>query len=99
MSPKDFETYGRIQKKLYPLVKPNLSVFNQNELEVMDNICSELAESSATKISEYSHEELGWIFANPFEEIPFEAFLLTNDIEITEDDYLWAEQIIGKSKT
>jgi len=92
------DTFGRPQIKLLPKIASDINCFSSEEKETINKICHELKNESATKISEYSHTELGWIFAKQNEEIPFYAFLLTNDTNITEDDYLWAETIASGLK-
>ena len=59
-------------------VKPDMSLFSTNELEVMKKVCLKFQDCSSRDLSKISHEEIAWINHHEHHEtIPFiEAFEL-----------------------
>lgn len=60
------QTYhGMIQKKYVALADADASIFSGPELRVIDGVIERLSEMTATKITEYVHEDVPWKEAEP----------------------------------
>lgn len=68
--------YGNPQRQVIPLVEPNLECFTAREIDIVNEILSQLRNSNATDVSELSHRFIGWQAAAEGEEIPYETALL-----------------------
>lgn len=55
------EYYGYPSIRWIPLVKPDMNVFTESELEVMDEVIAKYADMSARDISDLSHEDPPWL--------------------------------------
>jgi uncharacterized phage-associated protein len=79
------------RQKLVAVREPDTSVFDANEQAIVERVVNEFWEWSATKISDYAHDEIGWISAEMKADIPNEAYLLSANF--TEDEMKRAEKI------
>jgi len=71
------ETYlGLVQQRLVPLRQADVSLFDPQELAVVDNVVAELYGTTATDASLISHDEMGWQMVEDRETIPYEAAFL-----------------------
>lgn len=69
------------QKKVYDypkyhyhsLKKPDTSIFNEKELNIINKTISELSHMNGTEISEYSHGDIPWKIAEYGEELEYES--------------------------
>ncbi len=52
--------HGYQQTRYIPLVKSDLTKFSAAEKEVIDNVLDQMADWSATMISDYSHQDTPW---------------------------------------
>lgn len=68
--------FGKPQKRIVALRKPDLSAFTADEIAFVDSVISDLWSLSATEISKKSHEFIGWKLAADGETIPYEATLV-----------------------
>ncbi len=85
--------FGRAQIKFIAKRKPNIDVFEKDEIVLINDVLESISDSSATEISDYTHQFIAWIFANNKEELPFYTFLLTHT-EPDSKDYQWANKAI-----
>ena len=75
------------QTKYLPLTKPDLSLLNARELEVIDNVLDSLSDMNASQISQYSHKDLPWISAEDGKAIDYESvFYRTIEYSVREYD-------------
>jgi hypothetical protein len=58
--------------RLIPLRPPDLSVFTDQELSTIDGVLGDLDQLTGRQVSDLSHEEPGWRFADDGETIPYE---------------------------
>lgn len=58
---EEFEEDCKITTKIKSKKNYDLSIFKEEELEVINNVINKLKEKSCTEISNLSHEEEGWI--------------------------------------
>jgi len=71
---KMFKTdyYGLLQKRFFPLDKPDLKNFNAREIEVVDQVLNQFIDFSARAISDYSHKDMPWKATSEGEVIDYE---------------------------
>lgn len=62
-----------LQKKYLPHREPDLSVFNANEIKLIDDVLQKLSGMNASTISEYSHEDVPWIVTPERHKIDYES--------------------------
>ena len=61
------------QTKYLPLIKPDLSKLNGNEIEVINDVLNRLSDKNATEISEYSHNDVPCLTTENQEIIEYES--------------------------
>ena len=67
---------GRPQQRLVPSRAANLDVFNDEELQTIEDVLDQLAGMTASQVSELSHQEPGWRLSEVGETIPFSTAFL-----------------------
>jgi len=65
--------YEYPQTKYIPIKEANLSIFNANEIRVIDDVLNKLSDMNATQISEYSHGDVPWITTEDGQIIDYES--------------------------
>ena len=67
--------FDGVQKRIVPVEdkKPDLSIFKESELILVDEVIQFLWGKSATEVSDFSHREPGWVVCNIGEVIPYET--------------------------
>jgi len=63
--------FGRTQRRVQANRPPETSVFSAEEVLLADRILADLWESSATEVSDLSHDFIGWKAASLNEVIPY----------------------------
>ena len=73
--------FNRLQKRLAlaPGAQANAELFTAREREIVDEVIQFFWGKSAREVSDYSHREPGWKFAEEFENIPYETAWLSGD--------------------
>jgi len=61
------------QTKYLPRNRPDLTKFQANEIEVIDDVLNRLSEMNASQISAYSHSDVPWLTTNDGEVIEYES--------------------------
>ncbi len=61
------------QKKYIPVIHPDLSKLNGQELELIDDVLNRLSGKSAKELSEYSHKDTPWMVGEDGKEISYES--------------------------
>lgn len=65
--------YGSFRQiKFFSLCKPELSLLNANELQLIEKVINKLASMTASQISSYSHDDMPWKATKDNEEIDYE---------------------------
>jgi len=59
--------------KYLPLREPDLSIFNANEIQLIDNVLNKLSDMNASQISEYSHNDIPWLTTEDGKIIEYES--------------------------
>ena len=65
--------FQHLQKKYLPHQEPDLSLFNANEIKVIDDVLQKLSSMNASTISEYSHQDVPWIVTPERQKIDYES--------------------------
>lgn len=61
------------QTKYLPRVKPDLTKFKANEIEVIDDVLNRLSDMNGSQISAYSHSDVPWVTTGDGEVIEYES--------------------------
>lgn len=61
------------QKKYLPHRDADTSVFNANEIKLIDNVLEKLSGMNAATISEYSHQDVPWVVTPERQKIDYES--------------------------
>ncbi len=81
--------YNKDQKKFLPIVEPDLSVLNGQELEMIDSVLDRYSDKTAKEISELSHKDMPWRAAKMGENIEYEhVFYRSEEFSVREYDEL-----------
>ena len=64
--------HGYPQTRFIPLQKADLRMLKASEKEIIDRVIEQMADWSATVISDYSHKDLPWIASKDGEIIDYE---------------------------
>jgi len=83
------------QKRPAALKEADLSIFTQDEISLIDAMVGRLFRFSATKVSDLSHEFIGWKAARIGEDIPYETALLEMH-EATEEEKEYGMTLLRK---
>ncbi len=67
---------GRPQQRLIPNREPNLELFDDSELDTVNDVLTQLSGMTAMQVSNLSHQEPGWRFTELYETIPFATAFL-----------------------
>lgn len=65
--------FQHLQKKYLPHQEPDLSVFNANEIKVIDDVLQKFSGMNASTISEYSHQDVPWMVTSERQKIDYES--------------------------
>lgn len=66
------------QKRIVARQAPDLSLFDEREIEIVDNVIAELRYLNASQVSVLSHLEIGWQLASEHESIPYAAAYISD---------------------
>lgn len=66
------EYFDKLQTRYIPLEKPDLTVINGAEKEVIDRVIEQMSDWSATALSNYSHQDMPWVASKEGEDINYE---------------------------
>jgi transcriptional regulator with XRE-family HTH domain len=65
--------FQHLQKKYLPHRESDLSVFNANEIKLIDDVLQKLSSMNASTISEYSHQDVPWMITPDRQKIDYES--------------------------
>lgn len=86
------EHFARKQERLIAKRDPDLEVFSDGELELVDGVIQEFWGRNAREVSDKSHKE-GWRLVEPGETIPYWTVFVDLDRKPTADDLAWAKRM------
>lgn len=73
------EYFDYPQTKYLPLRKPETGIFKGPEMEMIDSVLSRLSDMSASKISDYSHDDVPWQVTEDGKIIDYETVFYRTD--------------------
>ncbi len=76
--------FGYRMHRLIPMRRADLTLFDDTEVEMVDQVVEALRGMSAGRVSEMSHEDAGWRMADEGEDIPFEAAYLPRKVTVSD---------------
>jgi transcriptional regulator with XRE-family HTH domain len=65
--------FQHLQKKYLPHREADLTIFNANEIQLIDDVLQKLSGMNASTISEYSHQDVPWIVTPERQKIDYES--------------------------
>lgn len=68
---EDREHYGFSQKRLVALGNANLTLFTSDEIQLVDDVISQVERHNGTELSDGTHQLLPWLDTVQGEEIPY----------------------------
>jgi hypothetical protein len=90
----------RTQQRLVALREPDLSLFAQTEIGIVDEVIADLWELDANGVSTLSHQEWGWRLTDLGEPIPIRTAWLSPDpldeFQVAQGQELW-QSLYGES--
>lgn len=81
------------QKRFVPLREPNLAIFTAQEIDFVDHVINILRDSTATRVSQLSHQLAAWQMAEVGGTIPYNAIFIYNG-PVTDNDHEHAARVI-----
>jgi hypothetical protein len=72
------EYFWGVQQRVVPLREPDLSVFSEEELAIVDEVIKDLWPFNAQEVSRMAHNEPGWRLVGPGDDIPYKAAWLSS---------------------
>jgi hypothetical protein len=88
--------HDRPLKRLVALRDPDLSVFHQDELDLIRAVVDEFWDCDARAISDRSHRFAGWQAARPGEEIPYPMVFVDDARPLSPEEEEWARAVLGE---
>jgi hypothetical protein len=77
--------YNTIQKKIIPKREPIITVFEKEEIVIINEVINWFGDRNATDVSNFTHDLMAWKFSDKNEELPFFTFLLTSKVPDEKD--------------
>jgi len=84
--------FGRTQKRLIPLQGPDTSMFDQEELDIVDMSIKLLQGLNASQVSDATHRLLPWLLTESDEEIPYHATFSMFLVPVRQEGITWAHE-------
>ena len=89
---------GNVMKRPVNLREPDLSLFSGEEIAVVDSVIEWLKETSSQRVTEVSHELVGWAVAEVGHTIPYRTFYFSNP-PLSEDEGFRARELFAKMRS
>ena len=86
------DRFGYAQERLTSLRSPDLSLFDQAELNLIRDVITALWTKNGVEASEASHREIGWRITSDGQAIPYEAVFVSNRA-MTADDVRRGQEV------
>jgi hypothetical protein len=82
---KEKQYFSKPQKRVIPLRDANLQIFTGRDIAILEEVIEGCKDLNATALSNWSHG-IAWRTAKDKEIIPYQAFYIAEDQELTEED-------------
>jgi uncharacterized phage-associated protein len=70
---EESQYFEHSQTRYRPLTEPDLSLLNDNEIQLINQVLDRLAHMNASQISEYSHNDVPWLTTEDQATIEYES--------------------------
>ena len=88
---------GHTQKRLIPLRPADLSLFEAEEIAIVDYVIEHLRDMNGTEVSDLSHRFPGWKLAERGERIPYYTVFIPAQIrQLSSKDADWARSVVRR---
>jgi hypothetical protein len=87
------ETYRGTKKRPVTESEPDMSLFNDAEVDLCRDVLEELTRMSNREVSEWSHKFPGWLYTRQGEEIPYQTVYLWEQYPATKEDLAWGLRV------
>lgn len=88
--------FGYVQKRLIPKMRPNMSVFSDEEINFLDNSIEYCRNMSAKELSDWTHDMIPWLSTRQGEVIPYVSVFMLETKPPTQDEIEWAISAFGE---
>lgn len=87
-----------VEKRLLPMRKPDLAIFSQEELAIVNAVIDRLRGLSGIRLSRLSHKLPGWKYAEYGKEIPYHTVFMAraDEAALSDKGRSWIEKAAGK---
>jgi hypothetical protein len=86
--------YGLTLHKLKAHRAPDLSLFLEEELEIVRQVIEDLGPFDAASVSHLSHLFPGWQVVENGEKIPYDSVFVGSNRELSEEEIAWADEAV-----
>lgn len=69
--------FGKLQHRVIALREADLDGFSPDEIALIDDVLSQVADQNGTELSDLSHRYFGWKLTSEGEEIPYHSIFLS----------------------
>jgi hypothetical protein len=88
---------GRRQIRLLAIRRPDLTLFEAEDIAIVDEVIENLKNKTAESVSELSHEKMGWKLAEMDAVIPYvSVFLPDEPLPLSTKDAEWAQKVVSR---
>jgi len=88
--------FGRKQKRLVPKEDADISIFYEDELNLVKQVIKLLEGKNATQISDWSHDFLPWLLTEDREEIPYITTFTMFHVPTSKQGISWGENKLNE---
>lgn len=86
--------FGHTQRRVLALRPPDVSLFSAEEIYLADGVVGDLWDSTASEVSDLSHDFIGWKAAALNEIIPYETIFVGDPaVPVSEDEIAFCRQL------
>jgi hypothetical protein len=92
---REKQHYQYVQKRVVALRNPKLKSFSADDIALVEETIKECSSYDATTMSDRSHGT-AWKVAGDRQQVPYEAFLLSDNQAVSESDIIQAHELIER---
>lgn len=86
--------FGRPQKTLVPLREADLACFTARDIDLANVILERFSAHNAARLSELSHDDIGWRAAGLKETIPYHTAMISDPLPPSEEELEFARELM-----
>lgn len=84
---------GRVQKRPVACDNPDMSVFDEFEVNLLQGVAGMFRNATASNVSEWTHRFAGWKLTRNGDDIPYFTALVGDVNHLTLDDVAWGREV------